>query len=77
MLLYHILVLYTKKYKNVIQKSYLKDQLLCGMINLNCLIQFAWYSVLDTQDLFEYIITIHENVTDNPPIRIYVIKYQF
>ena len=33
-------------------------------------------SVSDIQGLFEYIITKHETVTDNLPIRIYVNKIQ-
>ena len=34
------------------------------------------YSVLDTQDYFEYIIKKHETFTDNPPIRIYINKIE-
>ena len=30
------------------------------------------YSVSDIQDYFDYIIKIHETLTDNAPIRIYI-----
>ena len=32
------------------------------------------FSISHIQDYFEYIITKHENPTDNPPIQIYVHK---
>ena len=32
------------------------------------------YSVSDIQDYFEYIIKKHENIADNPPVKVYVNK---
>ena len=32
------------------------------------------YSIVAIQDYFEIIITNHENLTDNPPVQIYVKK---
>ena len=34
------------------------------------------YSVSDIQDYFEYIIKIHETVTDNPPTKMYINKIE-
>ena len=34
------------------------------------------FSVSDIQDYFENIIKIHESQTDNPPVRIYLSKFE-
>ena len=49
-----------------------KSLLQLGMMILICLA--GSYSVSEIQDYFEYIITKHETIANNPPVQIYVNK---
>ena len=62
-----------EKYKKSYTKTIdLKYQLRHGMIKFE--LPHESYFVSDIQDQFQYIIKKHETLTDNLPIRIYVIK---
>ena len=74
-MLYQILEKY--KWTNI-RKSYKnnKSKTPVPFSNLKFELPDIMYSVSDIQDYFDYIIKKHENMSDNPPIRIYVNKIE-
>ena len=63
-----------EKYKKVINSNKFKTS--APTWNEKFELPDRLYFVSDTQNYFDYIIKIHERVTDNPPIRIYENKIE-